>query len=301
MCSCTSCEGVNSIAQPLFQELVYDPISAVFTALRTYAIGGRDWRPALLVFALAVVPVGTNLYSDVNTWFTALFLPPLGIVCDGNQNVTVDTGNKLLIATRACAIASDLLALAITWSSTYQIKRDADKAKIKASLATLLLRDGTLYFVILLALNAMHMGFYLTNTFVDISWFIVPISSSLISRFLLNLRQVYHPSKDDQSRPSFVRSAYNTQSQMSDLRFASTFIGNMGAPLHYGSVTTTSDMERTTDLSSSSGIDVSFSSLDCLGHEADSGQSIKERPLVSREPLRVGLDLQDAEIQLNDV
>ncbi|OCH88020.1 hypothetical protein OBBRIDRAFT_115613 [Obba rivulosa] len=245
-----------------------------------------DWRTD----EVTLVPVGTNLYSDVETWFNTISLPILGTVCTGNTNISVETGNELLIATRACTIASDLLVLIITWSSTYKIKRDADKANVKASLVTFLLRDGTFYFIILLALNTMHMAFYLTNTFVNISWFIVPISSILISRFLLNLRQVYLPARNESGRPSFVRSVHNSESHMSDVRFASTFIGNMGAPLDYGSFTVASDIDGTRDLSSSFEMEGSFSDLGYGGFRTGSEQSHKEMLQVSREPMRVGLD-----------
>ena len=49
--------------------------------------------------------------------------------------------------TRVCAIVSDLLVIIITWWRTYAMKREADRLHIKASLASLLLRDGTIYFV----------------------------------------------------------------------------------------------------------------------------------------------------------
>ncbi|EMD36546.1 hypothetical protein CERSUDRAFT_95835 [Gelatoporia subvermispora B] len=206
----------------------------------------------------------------------------------------------LLIATRACAIAADLLTLVVTWSSTYRIKRDADKANVKASLATLLLRDGTVYFIILLALNAMHMASYLTNTFVNISWFLVPISSILISRFLLNLRQVYHPMNIDTARPSFVRSLYQSQSQMSDLRFASTFIGNMGAPLDYNSFS--ADMDDDRDATSTAAAEISLGDLGYGLYRADSEQSNKELPQVTSELLRVGLEFQGVtEVRTDEV
>ena len=53
----------------------------------------------------------------------------------------------MTIVTRVCAIVSDLLVITITWRRTYAMKREADRLHIKASLASLLLRDGTIYFV----------------------------------------------------------------------------------------------------------------------------------------------------------
>ncbi|KAH9939943.1 hypothetical protein B0H21DRAFT_824979 [Amylocystis lapponica] len=90
----------------------------------------------------------------------------------------------------------------------------------------LLLRDGTIYFLTLLIL-------FVITLVADIHWIpewftiqllIDTLSSILISRFFLNLREVY-------------LSGYGTDgssilpSQISTVRFASVFAGNLGAPL----------------------------------------------------------------------
>lgn len=50
-----------------------DHFLAGFSALRIYAIGGKDWKLALVAFALALAPVCTNLVPmflhDVDTSF----------------------------------------------------------------------------------------------------------------------------------------------------------------------------------------------------------------------------------------
>ncbi|KAI0951519.1 hypothetical protein AcW1_008546 [Taiwanofungus camphoratus] len=55
---------------------------AGFSALRIYAIGGKDWKLALVAFALALAPVCTNLVSDIRMTYSVLFLPPIGNVCN---------------------------------------------------------------------------------------------------------------------------------------------------------------------------------------------------------------------------
>ena len=50
------------------------------------------------------------------------------------------------IVTHSCAIATDLLVVALTWIKTYEIKQISFELHVKASLTTLLLRDGTIYF-----------------------------------------------------------------------------------------------------------------------------------------------------------
>ncbi|OCH87019.1 hypothetical protein OBBRIDRAFT_837711 [Obba rivulosa] len=110
-----------------------------------------------------------------------------------------------------------------------------------ASLATLLLRDGTIYFLIFLFLNVIQMILFLTGVFNYVTIFITPLSSILVSRFIMNLRQI-HLTRETMGgpRPSFVRTvtmngtASEPRSHLTSLRFASAIVGNMGAPLSHG-------------------------------------------------------------------
>lgn len=85
------------------------------------------------------------------------------------------------------------------------------------------------------------------------------ISSIVTSRWFLNLREVYTFRSDDEDTR-----IYNTHSetQMSDIQFASTVIGTMGAPLNHGTW-----------------------NVPEIGNGEDLGA-----PLLSCEPLTVGLE-----------
>ena len=48
----------------------------------------------------------------------------------------------VLITTRACLIAADLLVLVVTWRHTYKLRREASAISLKTPMVTLLLRDG---------------------------------------------------------------------------------------------------------------------------------------------------------------
>jgi len=81
----------------------------------------------------------------------------------------------------------------VTWRYTYSpvvFSREGGRLT-KPMLGALVLRDGSLYFVALLLLNVTDMFTYrLNNTIGNLTGFILPISSMLISRFLFNIRQV---------------------------------------------------------------------------------------------------------------
>ncbi|KZT06063.1 uncharacterized protein LAESUDRAFT_759600 [Laetiporus sulphureus 93-53] len=178
-------------------------ILQVFSALRVFAVGHRNFQIASITLVLSLVPVGTNLFSDVRASFSTIDVPGFGIACNAGSDISATTSTI--------------------------IKKEAVAVNMKASIVTLLLRDGTIYFAVLLVLNVAHLVLSLTNVFLDITFFVTSfvLSSIIISRFLLNLRQV--SSTDDESLdggPSFVRSSPST------VRFPA-FVGSMGAPLDH--------------------------------------------------------------------
>ncbi|TFY59207.1 hypothetical protein EVJ58_g5932 [Rhodofomes roseus] len=149
----------------VFTLLLY-AITPIFSTLRVYAIAGRKWHFALATFLTGMVAVASNLV--------------------------------MTIATRVCSIVSDLLVIVVTWWRTYALKREADRLHMRASLATLLLRDGTIYFVAILVLNIVHIIFVLYNgNVVYVTIFLIPIPALLTSRFLLNLRRANEASSID--------------------------------------------------------------------------------------------------------
>ncbi|KAL6306546.1 hypothetical protein BKA93DRAFT_729128, partial [Sparassis latifolia] len=109
---------------------------AAFSALRVYAVGGRAWLPAGIVFLLSLVPFATNLvlYADV---------------CNSNYLPHYTSCSSCLIysltvsiTTRASLSVADIIVLMVTWMKTYKIKKYTNSAHIEAPMVTLLLRDG---------------------------------------------------------------------------------------------------------------------------------------------------------------
>jgi len=141
------------------------------------------------------------------------------------------------IATRTCAIGSDLVVLIVTWYHTYGVIRSYSKEthSAKPTLAKLLLKDGTLYFLALFLVNVADiLDFLLANgALFNLSTFILPMSSILTSRFLLHVRKAAYTTINvgfGTERPSFVRSrtSQNMPSQMSSIAFAAVNPANTG-------------------------------------------------------------------------
>ncbi|RPD57173.1 hypothetical protein L227DRAFT_613789 [Lentinus tigrinus ALCF2SS1-6] len=169
---------------------------AVFTGLRAFALC-RSWFLSLLAFALSMVSVVINLVDyafGVGGVNVSLFgcITVEGISLDLAKKGSVPT---LTILSRTCLISADALLVGITWS---RLSRRGLRHVESTNLFTeVLLRDGTLYFIILLIMNSLHLTFSLLaiagvplQAVSLIPLFTEPLTANLISRFLLNLQSV---------------------------------------------------------------------------------------------------------------
>ncbi|EMD42204.1 hypothetical protein CERSUDRAFT_90811 [Gelatoporia subvermispora B] len=138
-------------------------------------------------------------------------------------------------------MVADILILFATWRNTYTLRRRSAQHGVKTPLATLLFRDGTLHFTVLLIFNILQIVGDTTDSFAYASDFFIPVSSVIITHFLLNLRQVANEPHDELAKTQ-LSSMHMGEEQT--IRFAS-FVGNMGETLDYSAgltVTTASDM-----------------------------------------------------------
>ncbi|TBU21643.1 hypothetical protein BD311DRAFT_221169 [Dichomitus squalens] len=92
-------------------------------------------------------------------------------------------------------IAADCIAIGVTWATLARRHDIRHLNIVKGSLSSILLVDGTVYFLILAVLNSLHLAFTLLALAVEalaptsvITNFTIPLSSVLVSRFLLHLQ-----------------------------------------------------------------------------------------------------------------
>ncbi|KAI0821839.1 hypothetical protein BC628DRAFT_1422262 [Trametes gibbosa] len=213
-------------------------IVALFSALRVYAIWNKDWRPFLLVLIIALSVPATNMYHYVLSIPQAFLYPLYG--CAESTALSEDqlekyffnflTFGTLELTLPFCAIAADLFVLLLTWVKTYEIKKLASGLHSEATFSSLLLRDGTLYFGTMLMLNVVDLAVLQSDVlFNPLPIFIDVFTCILISRFMLNLRQVAHRESGDAGSTSEA-----FLSRLSTLRFSPDVVGDLGAPLSHG-------------------------------------------------------------------
>ncbi|TFY54219.1 hypothetical protein EVJ58_g8986 [Rhodofomes roseus] len=146
----------------------------VFGALRVYAVSGRDWRPTLLTLALGLCPGATNVYNLVTSRYGAEILADGTYQCFSEQKSPVSLLSKRFIA----------------------------QAMQKSSLVILMLRDGMMLFVFILILNIVDIVLWLVKSF-NINLVITsPVTMVLISRCLLNMRDIIEPPADTSDLPT---------------------------------------------------------------------------------------------------
>ncbi|EKM48194.1 uncharacterized protein PHACADRAFT_214913 [Phanerochaete carnosa HHB-10118-sp] len=127
--------------------------TALFSALRVSAIWGRNWFLFVLVLALGSIPVWANIYTAARSQYdyTEKFGGCWQNIYYSDKAVTVI--RRLHLSTRISLIAMDFLVLILTWAKTFSQWRESRRLRIPKSIAGSLLRDGTIYFLLLLCIN----------------------------------------------------------------------------------------------------------------------------------------------------
>ncbi|TFK85093.1 hypothetical protein K466DRAFT_552588 [Polyporus arcularius HHB13444] len=166
---------------------------AAFSGMRAYALC-RDITLSTLVFLLALVPLPINA-ARFSFGLTGVNDPQWG--CFAEDSTPSSLQLKFVIISRTSLIVSDALIIGLTWwALPKHTVSFATLHKTRVSLTTVLLRDGTLYFGVLLIMNVLHLAFSLTSMFgfadngaSNVTAFTEVVTAVLVSRFLLNLQE----------------------------------------------------------------------------------------------------------------
>ncbi|KAI0690627.1 hypothetical protein BC835DRAFT_1307812 [Cytidiella melzeri] len=146
----TSCAVITRLFQVVSQLLTV--MFALFSALRVYAIWNRSNCLFTVILALNLLPVGVNIYVHAKETlkFEAL---PFANTCVSRSQLNPMLLDGIIRGSRVAVIFGDALVLTFTWWKTLSIRREASSAHIRVTLTFLLIRDGTIFFFSLLALN----------------------------------------------------------------------------------------------------------------------------------------------------
>ncbi|OSC97583.1 hypothetical protein PYCCODRAFT_1471755 [Trametes coccinea BRFM310] len=208
---------------------------SAFTCLRIYGVWGRDWKPLLFVLPLTLVKPIAGII-EVAHYTPVQAGPPYGCIYIYHvPDSVISTPHPYLlslvsITSKATTIAADAILIGLTWIKTFGIKRDALHTGMRTPLATLLLRDGTAYFLILLLVQVITIISNRIGSKLTI-WLVWPyfdqvLTVIFLSRFMLDLRGLYFADRGDTEN--------ETSLHLSDVKFqgiTSGVVGNFGATL----------------------------------------------------------------------
>jgi len=198
---------------------------AVFLALRMFAMWDRDYKIFTIVLVIGMIAPVSSIYYYTRLSPTIVPLPYTG--CAELAKISDNALQTCSLGIRLSAIVSEVIILVLTWKKTVGTIRLSGKLESPPSIVKLVFRDGTIYFVSLLILNVANILATQYKLFgsTPLPAFNDVITSITISRFLLNLREVYDAPFDKyDSSESFAAS--------SGVQFANIPVGNIGAPLY---------------------------------------------------------------------
>ncbi|KZT69130.1 hypothetical protein DAEQUDRAFT_277491 [Daedalea quercina L-15889] len=202
---------------------------AAIDVLRIYAVSRRDWRISSFASALLLINVVYYLYQAATLRNR---IGPSPTSCDIYPATNPHTLIEYYTAVVGFTVGNALV-LGVTWWRTYHVKRLIDAANMcHTSVATLLLRDGSIYFgstlLVSLAMCVIDGLASLSAECTGIPSLMTVLNSVLLTRFLLNLRE---------AAPG-PRSSSNSSSsgpEMPDIRIPSyPALGSIGGSTAHG-------------------------------------------------------------------
>ncbi|KZT63223.1 hypothetical protein DAEQUDRAFT_734068 [Daedalea quercina L-15889] len=167
-------------------DVVYETTLAVISSLRVYALNSQDVLTPVVVFIFSLGPVTMEIFKGATLVVTPV-PSPIGCAV-GNASPserTLVTSAAFAAVGQTTLVIADAIVLLVTWRRTYYTIRLARAANVATSLSTVLLRDGWLL-AILVVLDTV---FYFQEVFEGFSLFKLSLSSIILSRFFLNLRE----------------------------------------------------------------------------------------------------------------
>lgn len=185
-----SCEATMAVY--CFCTLLLYNVSLGFSILRVHAVSEHNLLVTLTAFLLGILTVAVNLYLYIARHYEGVTRAAGMPFCIFKKYYSSTIYTELALGVRACAVAFDMLVLVVFWYKTYGIRQDAKKANVRTSLVTLLLRDGTFYFIALLVLNLSEIILIevQNEAFAYQTDFIAPISSMIIQQCIINLQKL---------------------------------------------------------------------------------------------------------------
>jgi len=212
----TSCNaglilGVTEISS----KILFRWAIAAISALRVYAINGRSLVVPSVILLLFLTYTLYDFYNACSLYKLPA-PPPVGCILLSSMRPDVQHGLK--IAGLVCAAVAEALVLVATWRATYRARKATDSSSMRTSVSGMLLRDGTVYFGVILFLLVLNAILEIIDTDISITSLTYVLQTACMSRFYIDLRQAALP----ESVPT-----NHSQIHVSFSRFVDTLEGSL--------------------------------------------------------------------------
>lgn len=177
---------------------------AAFTSLRISAVWEKDRRLLFTIFSMAIAPAITSTICLILPRTASVVIPKFGapsVTCELGLTMDPDAHVQLVLASQIPNLVSNTLVLILTWIKTVGNYRMKQRLHLCTSLGLtgLFLRNGTVYFLVLFVMDVSQLSVARSFCLSQITYV---LSSILVSRFLLNLRQSYAQSTTQETSTS---------------------------------------------------------------------------------------------------
>ncbi|KAI1781600.1 hypothetical protein LXA43DRAFT_671243 [Ganoderma leucocontextum] len=242
----------NTSTQTAFQILGTIAFSA-FSALRAYALSNRNKWLTTIIILLALPSIIMNL---LQSFYQASVNQPSPFNCSLSTSLSPTLALRCNVVWRGSQLTAELLVVGITWWYSYQSYRMRKGINFGHTISSLLIYNGSLYFLFLATLYILEIIVDTTSIPVRIADVLVvleafydPITSILVCRFILQLRQF--DSSPASGRYSEAGSRVREHTASSDvLQFAAqpseslpTFLTSFAHPVHVVSALSNSETD----------------------------------------------------------
>ncbi|RPD58149.1 hypothetical protein L227DRAFT_577498 [Lentinus tigrinus ALCF2SS1-6] len=175
------CEAVDWIS--LLVMIVAQLAVSAFSALRVFALSGRNKPLSAVTFILWATPSLYTLVVLGQANFISLPGPHSGSSsCAWLNNLGDGILDILLMATYISTSLAELMVIIVTWKSTYRLWRAQRDLGLPCRLTTVLLRDGSIYFMLVFIPNILNLiAYVLPPLFPNSDWIVYLIMQEFIN------------------------------------------------------------------------------------------------------------------------
>ncbi|KAL4248426.1 hypothetical protein ABKN59_008114 [Abortiporus biennis] len=152
------------------------------------------------------------------------------------MKLNVVAGIQVALLTRSLAALCEVIVLLATWAKTYTIWQESKRVGLRAPITTLLLRDGTIYFGLMMVMNVAAVALDVVRSpgNNEATAYFSSFSAILVSRMMLNLRG---------GTSSAQKCDINHITSLEPEDKTTVIFGHIGMPVSYSSMNSLTSIE----------------------------------------------------------